>query len=61
MEGAAKDMTVTVRWAAPDQLAIRYPARARVFRKETQANGIGVTYESAPRGFVDGNAAEESQ
>ena len=49
--GAAKDMTVTVRWAAPDQLAIRYPARARVFRKETQANGIGVTYETAPWGL----------
>jgi len=46
--GAAKDMTVTVRWAAPDQLVVRYPARARVFRKETQANGVAVTYETAP-------------
>ena len=47
--GAAKDMTVRVRWAAPDQLVIRYPAQARVFRKETQANGVGVTYEAAPQ------------
>jgi hypothetical protein len=46
--GAANDMTVTVRWAARDQLVIRYPARARVFTKETQANGVAVTYETAP-------------
>ena len=47
-KGAAKDMTVTVQWAAPHQLVVRYPARARVFRKETQANGVAVTYEIAP-------------
>jgi hypothetical protein len=46
--GAAKDVTVTVRWAASDQLVVRYPGRARVFRKETQANGVAVTYETVP-------------
>jgi len=46
--GAVKDMTVTVRWAAPDELVVRYPARARVFRKETLANGTAVTYETVP-------------
>jgi hypothetical protein len=46
--GVAKDMTVTARWAAPDSLVIRYPAKARVFRKETQLNGVAITYEIAP-------------
>jgi hypothetical protein len=45
--GAAKDMTVTVRWAAPDQLVVRYPARARIFRRESQATGVAVAYEIA--------------
>ena len=31
--GAVKDMTVTVRWAAADQVVIRYPAQSRVFKK----------------------------
>ena len=46
--GAVKDMTVTVRWVAPDQVVIRYPAQARVFKKETQANGVSVIYETVP-------------
>ena len=46
--GAVKDMTVTVRWVAPNQVVIRYPAQARVFKKEAQANGVGVVYEIAP-------------
>jgi hypothetical protein len=44
--GAVKDMTVTVRWAAPDLVVIRYPAQARVFKKEVQANGVHVAYET---------------
>ena len=46
--GAATDMTVTVRWSAPDRLVIRHSARARVFTKETQANGVTVAYETVP-------------
>jgi hypothetical protein len=46
--GAVKDMTVSVRWVSQDQLVIRYPARARVFRKETQANGVAVAYDTVP-------------
>jgi hypothetical protein len=46
--GAVKEMNVTVRWAAPDQLVIRYPARARVFKNESRANGVAVAYEAEP-------------
>ena len=46
--GAVKEMIVTVRWIAPDQLVIRYPAHARVFKREAQANGTSVAYETAP-------------
>ena len=46
--GAVKDMNVTVRWVAPDQVVIRYPAQARVFKKEAQANGVSVAYETTP-------------
>ena len=46
--GAVKEMTVTVRWVASDTILIRYPAQARVFKKEAQANGVGVAYETAP-------------
>ena len=44
---AVKDMTVTVRWVSADQVVIRYPAQARVFKKESQAAGISVVYETA--------------
>jgi hypothetical protein len=40
--GVAKDMTVTVRWSGPDQLVIRYPSSARIFKKETRVNGVAV-------------------
>ena len=46
--GGGKDMIVTAPWAAPDQLVVRYPARARIFRRETQVNRIAVTYETRP-------------
>jgi hypothetical protein len=46
--GAARDMAVTVRCAARDQLVIQYPAHARVFREEVQANGVVVAYETVP-------------
>lgn len=46
--GAVKDMTVTVRWVAPDRVVIRYPAQARVFKKDAQADGVSVAYETAP-------------
>ena len=46
--GAAKDMTVSVRWVTQDQLIIRYPSRARVFKKEAQVNGVAVAYETMP-------------
>jgi hypothetical protein len=46
--GAIKDMTVTVRWLSRDQIVIRYPTRARIFRKEAQARGIAVAYETTP-------------
>lgn len=46
--GVAKDLTVTTRWTAPDQLVIRYPVHARVFRREARANGVAVTYETVP-------------
>jgi hypothetical protein len=45
---AAKDMTVSVRWVTQDQLIIRYPSRARVFKKEAQVNGVAVAYETMP-------------
>ena len=31
-----------------DQVVIRYPAQARLFKKEAQADGISVAYETAP-------------
>jgi hypothetical protein len=46
--GAVKNFTVTVRWVAADQVVIRYPAQARVFKKEAQADGVSVGYETAP-------------
>ena len=46
--GAVKDMNVTVRWVAPNRVVIRYPAKARVFKKEAEANGVAVEYETAP-------------
>ena len=46
--GAVKEMTVTARWVSRDQLVIRYPARARVFKKEVQARGVAVVYEAVP-------------
>jgi hypothetical protein len=44
--GAVKDMIVTVRWLRPDQIVIRYPAQARVFKREAWANGVEVAYET---------------
>jgi hypothetical protein len=46
--GAVKEMTVTVRWVASDRFVIRYPKQARVFKKEAQADGVGVAYETVP-------------
>jgi hypothetical protein len=46
--GAVKEMIVTVRWVALDQVVIRYPAHARVFKREAQTNGVSVAYETAP-------------
>jgi hypothetical protein len=46
--GAAKQLQVSVRWSAPDRLVIRYPAAARIFRRETAIDGITVAYEAAP-------------
>lgn len=46
--GAVKEMAVTVRWLSRDQFVIRYPARARVFKKEVQARGVAVEYEAVP-------------
>lgn len=45
--GAVPDMAVTVRWTAPDQLVIRYPAQARVFRQESRVDGVRIAYEAA--------------
>ena len=46
--GKVRDMKVTVRWVSPDQLVIRYPTGARVFRNETQVLSVAVAYEAAP-------------
>ncbi len=46
--GAVKEMAVTARWVSRDQLVIRYPARARVFKKEGQAGAVAVVYETVP-------------
>ena len=46
--GAVKDMTITVRWVAPEKVVIRYPAQVRVFKKAAQAEGVSVAYDTAP-------------
>lgn len=46
--GAVKEMAVTVRWVSRDHLVVGYPARARVFKKEAQARGVAVAYETMP-------------
>jgi hypothetical protein len=46
--GAVKEMNVTMRWVSRGQLVILYPARARVFKKEAEAKGVSVAYETAP-------------
>jgi hypothetical protein len=38
-------VTVTVHWDSAQRLVIRYPARARIFRKETTAKGVALVYE----------------
>jgi hypothetical protein len=46
--GLIERMTVTVRWIAADRVVIQYPAQARVFKRESQANGVFVGYEPSP-------------
>jgi hypothetical protein len=46
--GAVKKMIVTVRWVAPDRIVVRYPAQARVFKKQAEVNGVNVAYETSP-------------
>lgn len=46
--GAVKDVKVTVQWLSPQQLVIRYPARARVFNSMPGINGVAIAYEPTP-------------
>lgn len=42
---ADKITTASVEWTSPDELTVRYPAGARLFRTETVVGSVRIRYE----------------